>query len=66
MLSLGLGLKEKPTPNHYLVRTCFRLDSLSLPAIFVITKIQRPRMPHLTRFFAAELTFESLCNYKIR
>lgn len=61
-----LGLHKKPTLDYHLIRTCFRLYLPHLPPIFVITKIQRPRMPHLTRFFAAGATFESLCNYKIR
>ena len=61
-----LGLHKKPTPDHHLIRTYFRPGSSHLPPIFVITKIQRPYMPHLTRFFAAGATFESLCNYKIR
>ena len=66
MLSLRLGLHKKPTLNHHLVRIFFRLDSLHLPPIFVITKIQRPLMPYPTQFITTVLTFENLCNYKIR
>lgn len=61
-----LGLHKKPTLDHHLIRTCFRLYLPHLQPIFVITKIQRHYMPHLTRFFAAGTTLESLCNYKIR